>query len=188
MELAHQGDNGYLVLGFAEKNKGKFMSAHDGLDNDCIFYKNIRCEIPSFKIFEDDSVFSFIDINPVAPAHSLVIPKFHTPNIFEATDIWAAATVNGIQRLARAVKETLNPNGINISKANGPGAAQSVFHLHMHLVLRWADDDVKMNWGIIPGDMDAIGKLAEQIRKQRQLETGYYLRTKMVQSGSGLLF
>ena len=188
MELAHQGDNGYLVLGFAVKNKGKFMSADDGLDNDCIFYKNIRCEIPSFKIFEDDSVFSFIDINPVAPAHSLVIPKFHTPNIFEATDIWAAATVNGIQRLARAVKETLNPNGINISKANGPGAAQSVFHLHMHLVLRWADDDVKINWGIIPGDMDAIGKLAEQIRKKRQLETGYYLRTKMVQSGSGLSF
>ena len=118
----------------------------------------------------------------------MVIPKFHTPNIFQATGIWAAATVNGIQRLARAVKETLNPNGINISKANGPGAAQSVFHLHMHLVLRWADDDVKMNWGIIPGDMDAIGKLAEQIRKQRQLETGYYLRTKMVQSGSGLSF
>ena len=145
MELVHQGDNGYLVLGFAEKNKGKFMSAHDGLDNDCIFYKNIRCEIPSFKIFEDDSVFSFIDINPVAPAHSLVIPKFHTPNIFEATDIWAAATVNGIQRLAHAVKETLNPDGINISKANGPGAAQSVFHLHMHLVPCCADDDVKTN-------------------------------------------
>jgi len=95
----------------------------------------------------------------------LVIPKFHTPNIFEAPDIWAAATVNGIQRLAHAVKETLNPDGINISKANGPGAAQSVFHLHMHLVPRCADDDIKTNKGIIPSDMDAIGRLAERIRK-----------------------
>ena len=95
----------------------------------------------------------------------MVIPKFHTPNIFEAPDIWAAETVNGIQRLAHAVKETLNPDGINISKANGPGAAQSVFHLHMHLVPRCADDDVKTNQGIITSDMDAIGRLAERIRK-----------------------
>ena len=102
--------------------------------------------------------------------------------------MWAAATVNGIQRLDRAVKETLNPDGINISKANGPGAAQQVFHLHMHLVPRCADDDVKMNQGIIPSDMDAIGKLAEQIRKNVNQEQRYYLRIKMVQSGSGLSF
>jgi len=134
------------------------------LDADCIFCKIIRGEIPSFKLFEDDKVFAFMDINPVHPGHSLVIPKFHTPNIFEAPPEWAAATVNGVQRLARAVEKTVSPDGINILQANGPGAAQSVFHLHMHVVPRKNGDELPMNWGIRPGDMAEIEALAADIR------------------------
>jgi len=140
------------------------MSEHKHLDDDCIFCKIIRGEIPSFKIFEDDQTFAFMDINPVSPGHSLVIPKFHTANIYEAPDEWAAATINGIQRLARAVNKTVEPDGINVLQANGPGAAQSVFHIHMHVVPRTNGDEMKMNWGINPGDMDEIDKLAERIR------------------------
>ena len=141
------------------------MNDNQNLDEDCIFCKIIRGEIPSFKIFEDDQVLAFMDINPISAGHSLVIPKYHTPDIFSAPDRWAAATVNGIQRLARAVNKTVEPDGINILQANGPGAAQSVLHLHMHVVPRWADDKMMMNWGIHPGDMDAIGALAEDIVK-----------------------
>jgi len=134
------------------------------LDADCIFCKIIRGEIPSFKLFEDDSVLAFMDINPVNPGHSLVIPKFHTPNIFEAPPEWAAVTINGVQRLARAVEKTVSPDGINILQANGPGAAQSVFHLHMHVVPRKNGDELSMNWGIRPGDMAEIEALAADIR------------------------
>jgi len=141
------------------------MSDHTHLDDDCLFCKIIRGEIPSFKVFEDDRVFAFMDINPIQPGHSLVIPKFHTENIFEAPDDWAAATINGVQRLARAVNKTLEPDGINILQANGAGAAQSVFHLHMHVVPRAMNDEMKMNWGIHPGDMDGIKALADRIRK-----------------------
>ncbi len=131
---------------------------------DCIFCKIIRGEIPSFKVFEDDKVFAFMDINPVQPGHALVIPKFHTETIFDAPDDWAAATLNGAQRLARAVNKTLEPDGINILQANGPGAAQSVFHLHMHVVPRTLGDEMKMNWGIHPGNMDDIKNLCERIQ------------------------
>jgi histidine triad (HIT) family protein len=141
------------------------MNDHTYLDDDCIFCKIIKGEIPSFKVFEDDKVFAFMDINPIQPGHSLVIPKFHTANIFDAPDEWAAVTLNGIQRLARAVNKTLEPDGINILQANGPGAAQSVFHLHMHVVPRAMDDEMKMNWGIHPGDMGEIEKLAQRIRE-----------------------
>jgi len=134
------------------------------LDADCIFCKIIRGEIPSFKLFEDDSVLAFMDINPVNPGHSLVIPKFHTPNIFEAPPEWAAVTINGVQRLARAVEKTVSPDGINILQANGPGAAQSVFHLHMHVVPRKNGDELSMNWGIRPDDMAEIEALAADIR------------------------
>jgi len=140
------------------------MSDHAGLDDDCIFCKIIRGEIPSFKVFENDRVFAFMDINPIQPGHSLVIPKFHTKNIFDAPDEWAAATINGVQRLARAVNKTLNPDGINVLQANGPGAAQSVFHLHMHVVPRAMNDEMKMNWGIHPGEMDDIKIMAERIQ------------------------
>jgi len=140
------------------------MTNHKDLADDCIFCKIIRGQIPSFKVFENDRVFAFMDINPIQPGHSLVIPKFHTENIFEAPGEWAAATINGVQRLARAVNKTVQPDGINILQANGPGAAQSVFHLHMHVVPRIAGDELKMNWGIRPGDMDAIGALADRIR------------------------
>ena len=141
------------------------MNGHTHLDDNCIFCKIVRGEIPSFKVFEDDQVFAFMDINPIQPGHSLVIPKFHTENIFEAPGEWTAVTINGIQRLARAVNKTLEPDGINILQANGPGAAQSVFHLHMHVVPRTMNDDMKMNWGIQPGDMDEIKALAERIRR-----------------------
>jgi len=134
------------------------------LDADCIFCKIIRGEIPSFKLFEDDQVLAFMDINPVHPGHALVIPKLHTPNIFEAPPEWSAVTINGIQRLARAVEKTVKPDGINVLQANGPGAAQSVFHLHMHVVPRKTGDELPMNWGIRPGDMAEIEALAADIR------------------------
>jgi len=139
------------------------MNDHPHLDNDCIFCKIIRGEIPSFKVFEDERVFAFMDINPIQPGHSLVIPKFHTENIFTAPDDWAAATINGVQRLARAVQKTVEPDGINILQANGPGAAQSVFHIHMHVVPRAMGDEMKMNWGIHPGDMGEIEAMAGRI-------------------------
>ena len=133
------------------------------LSDSCIFCKIIRGDIPSFKVFEDDKTFAFMDINPISPGHSLVIPKFHSANLYETPDEWVAATAVGLRRLARAVERTLSPAGINTLQANGPGAAQSVFHLHMHVIPRGMDDGLTMNWELNPGDMDAIGKLAEEI-------------------------
>ena len=69
----------------------------------------------------------------------------------------------GAGRAARAVQKTLAPDGINILQANGPGAKQSVFHLHVHVIPRGMDDGLSMNWELAPGDMDQIGRLAEQI-------------------------
>jgi histidine triad (HIT) family protein len=140
------------------------MNETDHLDADCIFCKIIRGEIPSFKVFEDDKTFAFMDINPISPGHSLVIPKFHSVNLYETPDEWVAETAMGVRRLARAVEKTLTPAGINTLQANGPGAKQSVFHLHMHVIPRGMDDGLTMNWELNPGDMDAIGKLAKEIK------------------------
>ncbi len=133
-------------------------------DQNCVFCKIIHGDIPSFKIFEDDGVFAFMDINPIAPGHSLVIPKYHTPDLLSAPAETVSVTAAGIQRLAKAVQKTLRPDGLNILQANGPGAAQSVLHLHMHVVPRQMGDGLAMNWEMVPGDTQRIAQLAEEIK------------------------
>jgi len=148
------------------------MTENHPLDADCIFCKIIRGGIPCFKVYEDDKTLSFMDINPIAPGHVLTIPKFHTPNIFEAPSEWLAPVMATVSRVARAVQAEVAPDGINILQANGPGAAQSVFHIHFHVVPRALDDGLTMNWGITPGDMTAIGTLADKLAARAAADKG----------------
>ncbi len=131
---------------------------------DCIFCKIIAGEIPCFKVHEDDDTLAFMDINPAGEGHALVIPKEHAADVHSVSDAAIAATVLTAKRVATAVQKTLNPQGINLVQCNGPAAAQSVFHFHMHVLPRRQGDDLKLNWGLEPGDMNAIGELAERIR------------------------
>lgn len=133
-------------------------------DPDCIFCKIIDGAIPCHKVFEDDMTLAFMDINPAQPGHALVIPKHHAPDLYSTPEKWLTATALTAQRVARAVKSVLQPHGLNLLQANGPGAAQSVFHLHMHVLPRGRDDGLKMNWGLHPGDGDAIAALAARVR------------------------
>lgn len=133
-------------------------------DPDCIFCRIVAGEIPSFKLLEDDRILSFMDINPANEGHCLVIPKAHAPSLFESDDGSIAAVATACRRVADAVRRTLDPPGINLMQANGPAAGQSVFHLHFHVIPRRADDGLLFNWEPQPGDLDAIGRLAERIR------------------------
>lgn len=133
-------------------------------DPDCIFCKIIDGAIPCHKVFEDEMTLAFMDINPAQPGHALVIPKHHAPDLFTMPEKWLSATVVTAQRVARAVNSVVQPHGMNLLQANGPGAAQSVFHLHMHVLPRGHDDGLKMNWGLTPGDGDAVAAMAERVR------------------------
>ena len=132
---------------------------------DCIFCKIIAGEIPSFKLFEDDATLAFMDINPANDGHALIIPKEHAKDVHAVSDEAISRTVLTAKKIAAAVEKTVSPRGINLVQCNGPAAGQSVFHFHMHVLPRREGDDLKMNWGLKPGDMDAIGKLAEKIKE-----------------------
>ncbi|HEX9702710.1 MAG TPA: HIT family protein [Rhodospirillales bacterium] len=140
------------------------MTATANLDADCIFCRIIRGEIPCLKLHEDTETFAFMDINPVQPGHALVVPKFHSKDLMETPAEWAASAFKGARRIAKAIEKTLDPDGINILQANGPGAAQSVFHLHVHVIPRAINDGLTMNWSLKPGDKDQISRLADRIR------------------------
>lgn len=132
-------------------------------DPDCIFCKIVAGAIPSFKVCEDDRTLAFMDINPGNPGHVLVVPKTHAANIYEVAVDDMAAAMATVQRVARAVRAALDPYGLNVVQANGPGAAQSVQHVHWHVLPRAEGDELKLNWGLRPGDMDALKSMAGRL-------------------------
>lgn len=134
-------------------------------NDDCVFCKIIAGDIPCFKVYEDEHTLAFMDINPANRGHALAIPRKHEPNLMDSTDETLAVTIAAARRVARAVQAAVEPDGINLVQANGPGAAQSVFHLHLHIIPRFEGDDLKLNWGVPPkaGDMDEIKAVSETI-------------------------
>ncbi|MEO5337824.1 MAG: HIT domain-containing protein [Magnetospirillum sp. WYHS-4] len=133
-------------------------------DSACIFCKIVAGDIPCFKLWEDERTLAFMDINPANPGHALAIAKNHAPDIFSLPPADLAAAAATAQRVALALRAVLAPAGINLVQANGPAAAQSVPHLHIHILPRRADDGLALNWEPIPGDMAAIGELAARVR------------------------
>lgn len=133
-------------------------------DPNCIFCKIVAGEILSDKICEDGETLAFMDINPVHDGHCLVVPKAHYPTLFEvAPDAFAAAARTAI-KVARAVNAVVKPDGLNLIQSNGPGAAQSVLHFHVHVLPRRMRDGLLINWGLTPGDRARITEIAERIR------------------------
>ncbi len=131
---------------------------------DCIFCKIIAGEIPCFKLYENVDTLAFMDINPANEGHALVIPKDQSEDVHAVSGAAISSTVITAKKIAAAIEKTLSPDGINLLQCNGPAAAQSVLHFHMHVLPRREGDELKLNWGLEPGDMDAIGQLAERIR------------------------
>lgn len=99
---------------------------------DCLFCKIIAGEIPCTKVYEDEAVFAFRDINPQAPVHVLVLPKKHMANILECDGETAKAIVNAVQVIAK--QEGVDQDGFRIVSNCGKNGAQSVNHLHIHLM------------------------------------------------------
>lgn len=133
-------------------------------DPNCVFCKIVAGTIPSIKLFEDQETLAFMDINPVHDGHALVITKAHYPMIFEVTPAAFAAVGRTAIAIAKAVEAALKPDGLNLVQANGPGAAQSVPHFHVHVLPRRMNDGLLMNWTPKPGDRARLMEVAERIR------------------------
>lgn len=108
---------------------------------DCIFCKIINGDIPSYRVYEDEDVYAFLDISQVTKGHTLVVPKKHVENIFEFDEELAANFFKKVPAIAQAVKNH-DPaiRGLNILNNNGEFASQSVFHAHIHLIPRYEDE------------------------------------------------
>jgi histidine triad (HIT) family protein len=109
-------------------------------DNSNIFAKVLRGEIPCVKVYEDAKTLAFMDVMPQAVGHTLVIPKEAAENILDLSADGMAAMTATTQKVAKAMKKGLSPDGILLKQFNGAAAGQSVFHVHFHIIPRNADE------------------------------------------------
>ena len=132
---------------------------------DCIFCKIVAGQIPSFKIFEDEKVLAFLDINPVSRGHTLVIPKAHAENLWEIREEDLTAVHVASKKIIQALKDTLNPIGVACLQLNGRGVNQVVMHYHLHLIPRVEQDrELPMSsWELKPGNQEDIALLARDV-------------------------
>ncbi len=105
-------------------------------DNDNIFAKILRDEIPSERVYEDDICVAFMDVMPQAPGHTLVVPKSASRNLLDAAPDTLSAVMPTVQKIANAVKNAFAAEGVTIMQFNEAAGGQTVFHLHIHVIPR----------------------------------------------------
>ena len=140
------------------------MSLDGAYDVNNIFAKILRGEAPAAKVFEDDEVFAFMDVFPQSRGHTLVISKeTRARNLLEVEPEPLEHLIAGVQRVTRAVRAALKPDGIMVTQFNGAASGQSVFHLHFHIIPRWEGQPLRPHGGGKMADMAELTALAHQI-------------------------
>ena len=127
-----------------------------------IFSKILRGDIPCHRVYEDQAVLAFLDINPIARGHTLVIPKETAETLDQLSDEAAAAIGRVLPRLARAVMAVTGATAYNVLQNNGSAAHQAVFHVHFHIIPKH-DDDTGLGIGWPAGKLDGGADLAKAI-------------------------
>lgn len=107
-------------------------------EDSCVFCKIVQKKAPASIVYEDDAVMAFLDIRPLNEGHTLVIPKKHYAFIYEVPDGEVANLYKVVKKVALAVKRGVNAEGITIAQQNERAAGQEVFHVHVHVIPRYA--------------------------------------------------
>ena len=132
--------------------------------DDCIFCRLANGDIPTNALYEDDIVKAIFDLSPASMGHIIILPKEHFDNLYSIDEETAAHVFKVATRLAKAIKEALNCDGMNVLQNNGEIAGQTVFHFHMHIIPRYLGDNVKFSWNQGKISEDEIKDLKKKIQ------------------------
>jgi histidine triad (HIT) family protein len=128
-----------------------------------IFTRIIEGEIPSFKIFENEYVYSFLDINPASPGHVLVIPKEPAPYLHDLSPESSSELGKVLPRICKSVIEITGATSYNIIQNNGSEAGQTVFHVHFHIIPKYPETTHSFTWKTMKLDNKVALELAQKI-------------------------
>ncbi len=128
-----------------------------------VFARILRGELPSTKVFEDDHALAILDLFPQARGHTLVLPKTPARTLLDIDDGALCELVRRVQVVARAVREALQADGITVMQFNGSAGGQTVFHLHFHIIPRFAGQALSGHGSGGQADPEELARLAQQI-------------------------
>ncbi|MEM2915983.1 MAG: HIT family protein [Candidatus Woesearchaeota archaeon] len=131
--------------------------------DDCIFCKIIAGKIPSMKVYENDKILAFLDIMPVNPGHTLVVPRAHHADLLETPDDVLSDMITRTKKIATAVMKAVNADGFNVGINTKPAAGQAVFHTHLHIMPRFRNDGLR-HWPHKTLSDDEMKKVQEAIK------------------------
>ncbi len=133
--------------------------------DDCIFCKIASGQVPGQTIYEDDDVLAFLDIRPLNPGHTLIIPKRHSDNLLQASEAEAEKIVGVAKKIAPGILKAVGADSFNFTTNCGRAAGQIVFHTHFHLIPRVPADGYRL-WSREDDKHDDLASVAEKIRKE----------------------
>ena len=139
--------------------------------SETIFSKIIRGEIPCHRVYEDDAVFAFLDVNPLSKGHTLVIPKEVVPTLDKLSEESAAAIGRVLPKIARAVMAATGATAFNVLQNNGAEAHQAVFHVHFHIIPKFEGRGLGVGWEPMKADNGDLKALREKIAWAAATET-----------------
>jgi histidine triad (HIT) family protein len=135
-------------------------------DSHCIFCRIVQGQIPSARVLETDQAIAFLDVHPVNPGHTLLVPRSHHTHLDELPEEIAAHAGSLLPRLCRAVRIATGADGLNVIVNNGRSAGQTIDHVHWHIIPRFRDDAVNWPWpqGAYVGE--ELGEMRSRIERE----------------------
>ena len=128
---------------------------------DCLFCKILAGEIPNYTVYEDDNVLAFLDINPCAKGHTVVIPKKHFATVAVIDEVDWQKLNAGLFQAVKKVEEVIKPDGLNIGLNHRTTAGQAIAHLHWHIIPRFKNDGGGSMHSIVKGEAGEVGAVAK---------------------------
>ena len=141
------------------------MQLDEAYDDQNIFAKILRGDLPCFKVYEDDETLAFMDIMPQSPGHVLVIPKTAATNLLSLSEQAALAVMATTHKIAPSIQKAMQAPGFMLAQLNGSEAGQTVPHFHMHIVPREGGIDIGFHARDV-ANMDELAEIAEKIAAQ----------------------
>lgn len=134
--------------------------------SECVFCRIVAGDAPAHQLYEDDRTLSFLDTSPVNPGHALVVPTVHRETLTDVDADLVADLFRTVRRVAGAVESALDPDGLDIVQSNGTAAGQDVFHVHVHVIPRYEDDELSSYWPDTELDDESGHEMAAAVRDE----------------------